>query len=153
MTTTAETTAAKPGWLFWLVAVISLVWNGFGAVDYTMSHTMRDEWFRMMGMTDAQMAYFASYPTWMHAVWAIGVWGSVIGSILLLLRSRHAATAFLLSLIGALASFVAQFTMQKPASLEGGAAVVMPVVIMILIVAQWYYARRQAAAGVPSPAR
>jgi hypothetical protein len=82
------------------------------------------------------------------ALWAVGVWGSVAGSVLLLMRSRHAATAFLLSLIGALASFVYQFTLEKPASLETGLAVIMPIAILILIVAQWHYARRMAAAGV-----
>ena len=71
-----------------------------------------------------------------------------LGSILLLLRSRHAATAFLVSLAGALVSFVYQFTSDKPESLESGLPVIMPVAIMILILAQWYYARRQAAAGV-----
>jgi hypothetical protein len=63
--------------------------------------------------------------------------------------SRHAATVFLISIAGALASFAYQFTAAgKPASMEGGAAVLMPIVIIVLILAQWYYARRQVAAGV-----
>jgi hypothetical protein len=87
-------------------------------------------------------------PAWSVAAWAIGVWVSALGSVLLLLRSRHAATAFLVSLIGAAVSFAYQFASERPASLEGGLATIMPVVILIAIVAQWYYARRQAAAGV-----
>ena len=96
----------------------------------------------------AAFAWFEAMPGWAVAAWAVGVWVSLLGAILLLLRSRHAATAFLVSLIGAAGSFVYQFTSDRPASLEGVGNTVMPVVILIAIVLQWYYARRMAAAGV-----
>ena len=132
----------------WAVGILSLLWNAFGGYDYVMTETGNLAYFEMMGMGPAELDFFASLPPWGVALWALGVWGSVAGSILLLMRSRHAATAFLLSLIGALASFVYQFTLEKTASLETGLAVIMPIAILILIVAQWYYARRMAAAGV-----
>lgn len=37
---------------------------------------------------------------WMETAWAIGVWGAFLGALLLLARSRHAAAAFALSLLG-----------------------------------------------------
>ena len=132
----------------WVVGILSLLWNAFGAYDYTMSHIGGLEYFETMGLDAEAYAWFEAMPVWATAAWAIGVWGSVIGSILLLARSRHAATAFILSIIGAVISFCYQFMSDRPPSLEGGMATIMPIVIMILIVAQWYYARRQAAAGV-----
>ncbi len=132
----------------WLVGIVSLLWNAFGAVDYTMTELGNLAYFEAMGMGAEELAFFASLPVWAVAVWAVGVWGSVLGSILLLMRSRHAATAFLLSFVGAAVSFEYQFSAEKPASLESGLPVIMPVVILILIAAQWYYARRMAAAGV-----
>ncbi len=132
----------------WLVGVVSLVWNAFGAYDYTMSHLAGQPYFESMGLDVEAYAWFQALPGWSVAAWAVGVWGSVLGSILLLLRSRHAATAFLVSIVGAVISFCYQFLSERPASLEGGMATIMPVVILVLIVAQWYYARRQAAAGV-----
>jgi len=140
--------AATPMHL-WVVGILSLLWNAFGAADYTMTELGSLAWFEMMGLGADELAWTQSFPGWVVACWAVGVWGSVAGSLLLLARSRHAATVFLLALIGAAASFAYQFTAEgKPASMEGGAAVAMPVLIMILIVAQWYYTRRQAAAGV-----
>ncbi|HEU4652274.1 MAG TPA: hypothetical protein VFS49_12745 [Croceibacterium sp.] len=140
--------AATPKHL-WVVGILSLLWNAFGAADYTMTETGNLAWFEMMGLGPDELAWTQSFPGWVVAAWAVGVWGSVLGSLLLLARSRHAVTAFLVSIVGAAASFAYQLTADdKPASMAGGAAVVMPVVIMILIVAQWYYARRQAAAGV-----
>jgi hypothetical protein len=132
----------------WVVGMLSLLWNCVGAVDYVMSETGNLAWFEMMGLGREEMAFVQSFPIWAVAVWAIGVWGSVAGSILLLMRSRHAVTAFMLSAIGAAVSFGYQFSIDKPASMEGAAGAVIPVAIMIVIVAQWYYARRQAAAGV-----
>ena len=140
--------AATPMHL-WVVGILSLLWNAFGAADYTMTELGSLAWFQMMGLGAEELGWTRSFPAWVVAAWAVGVWGSVAGALLLLARSRHAATAFLLALIGAAVSFAYQFTAEdKPTSMEGGAAVAMPVVIMILIVAQWYYARRQAAAGV-----
>jgi hypothetical protein len=139
---------ASTPWHLWVVGLLSLLWNCFGGYDYVMTQTGNLAYFQMMGMGQAELDFFAGLPAWAVALWAIGVWGSVAGSILLLLRSRHAATAFMLSLLGAIASFVYQFTLPKPASLESGLPVAMNGVIIILIVAQWYYARRQAAAGV-----
>ena len=132
----------------WIVGILSLLWNCFGAYDYTMSHLGGLAYFESMGLDAEAFAWFQALPAWSVAAWAIGVWVSVLGSVLLLLRSRHAATAFLVSLAGAVVSFGYQFTSERPASLEGGMATVMPLVILIAIVAQWYYARRQAAAGV-----
>ena len=132
----------------WIVGILSLLWNCVGAVDYVMSETGNIAWFEMMGLGQEEMAFVQSFPTWAVAVWAIGVWGSVAGSILLLMRSRHAVTAFMLSAIGAAISFAYQFSIDKPASMEGAGGAVTPIAIMILIVLQWYYARRQAAAGV-----
>jgi len=132
----------------WVVGILSLLWNGFGAYDYTMSHIGGLEYFESMSLDAAAFAWFEALPGWSVAAWAVGVWISLLGSVLLLLRSRHAATAFLVSTAGAVISFAYQFTSVRPPSLEGGMATIMPIVIVILIVAQWYYAKRQAAAGV-----
>lgn len=139
--------AAAP-WHLWVVGLISLLWNCYGGYDYTMSHVGGLEFFQTMGLDGDAFAWFQAMPVWATAAWAIGVWLSVIGSILLLARSRHAATAFAVSLVGAAISFAYQFTSDRPESLQGTEMVVMPVVILIAIVLQWYYARRMAAAGV-----
>jgi hypothetical protein len=132
----------------WVVGIVSLLWNLFGSYDYVMSHTGGREYFLTMGLDEDAFAWFEALPTWSVAAWAIGVWGSVLGSILLLTRSRHAATAFLVSLIGAAISFAYQFSSDRPESMQGGLSVLMPVVILIAIVVQWYYARRMVALGV-----
>lgn len=97
--------AGKAPWHLWAVGVVSLLWNLIGVTDYTMSQLRNPTWIGAaadnMGITAEQMiAYIDSFPVWMHAFWALGVWGAVIGSILLLLRSRRAVWAFAVSLLG-----------------------------------------------------
>lgn len=142
----AESAGKAPVHL-WIVGVLSLLWNCVGGYDYYMSHTGGPAYFEAMGYDQAASDWAQAMPVWATGAWAIGVWVSLIGSVLLLLRSRHAATAFLVSVIGAAASFAYQRS-TAPESLQGGLSTVMPIVIMILILAQWYYARRMAAAGV-----
>jgi len=132
----------------WAVGILSLLWNAFGACDYTMSEMGNASWFEMMGLGQEEIAWVAAFPVWAVAAWAVGVWGSVLGSILLLLRSRLAAPVFLVSILGAVIAFAYQFTSDRPASMQGASAMIMPLVILVLIAAQWLYARRMAAAGV-----
>jgi hypothetical protein len=132
----------------WVVGILSLLWNAFGSYDYVMSQLGDAAYLESMGFGPEEVAWMDAFPLWAEAAWAVGVWLSVLGSLLLLLRSRHAAAAFALSLAGALASFAYQFTSEKPESLQGGLPAIMPAVIVVLIHGQWYYARRQQAAGV-----
>lgn len=144
---------AKAPWHLWAVGVVSLLWNAFGGYDYTMTQMRDPGYFAMMSKqmhmpVEEMHAFFDSFPVWASALWAVGVWGSVLGSILLLMRSRHAMTAFLVSLIGAVLSFAYQFTLDLPPEMTDSFGKVMPFVIVGAVVLQWWYARRQAAAGV-----
>jgi len=148
-----QTTPRTP-WHLWAVGIVTLLWNGFGGYDYTMSQ-LRDrdylaQMMEPMGMSaDEAIAFMDTFPVWAEVFWALGVWGSVAGSILLLFRSRHAVTAFLVSLLGAVVSFAYQFSIDLPPAMANNAmSRIMPVVIIGAVVLQWWYAKRQTAAGV-----
>jgi len=118
--TRADTT--RPGrapWHLWAVGVLSLLWNLFGATDYTMSQLRNEAYLgsaaKSMGITAADMiAYIDSFPAWMDGFWALGVWGALLGSVLLLLRSRHAVWSFGGSLLGLAVTQIYQAMMPKP---------------------------------------
>jgi uncharacterized membrane protein len=154
-----DATVGAPGavttpWHLWAVGILSLLWNGFGAYDYIMSQLRDPAYLEAtmgpMGITvEESIAFLDSFPVWASALWAIGIWGSVLGSVLLLMRSRHAATAFLVSLLGAVLSFAYQFTIDLPPQMADSAMTkIMPFVIVGAVLLQWWYARRQAANGV-----
>jgi hypothetical protein len=98
----------------WIVGVIGLLWNGYGCYDYFMTQTNNAEYLASMGMTEAQSAYYETMPTWLEGAWAVGVWGALLGSLLLLLRNRWAVTAFALSLLGLALATLYQFVLTSP---------------------------------------
>lgn len=134
----------KTPWHLWVVGVISLLWNGFGATDFTMTVAARDAWFAMMGMTAPQIAQFDALPGWMWIAWAFGVYGAIIGSLLLLLRRKLAVQAFGLSILGALASLIYHAFLAGP----GGPGPIFPAVIVVIAAFLLWYAWTMAKKGV-----
>jgi hypothetical protein len=134
----------------WIVGILSLLWNAFGAYDYLMTRLHNMEYLGSMGM-DANdvLAYVDSFPLYAQFGWGLGVWGAVLGSILLLMRNRHAVLAFGASLLGAVLSIGYQIMgPSAPAEMSEGGMGIMPWVIIAVAVALFYYAHRQKQAGV-----
>ncbi len=140
---------SKAGVLFWVLAGLSLLWNGFGGYDYLMSKLRNMDY--LLGVTgdralaEQMLAMLDAMPIWAHALWGLGVWSSVLGSILLLVRSRHAPAVFLVSLIAAALSFAYQLTLTMPPELDSPEMKIMPLFILGAIALQWWWARRKVA--------
>lgn len=136
----------------WIVGVLSLLWNGFGCYDYLMTRTKGAAYIDSMMHTDqgaAIMAYINSFPIWVSAAWGLGVWGGLAGSILLLMRSRHAVAAFAVSMIGAIVGLGWQLLNPSGiAEMSETVNRVMPYVIILVAVALFLYARAQRAKGL-----
>ena len=135
-------------WTFWLVAVISLFWNAYGAYDYFMSKTGGDVYLRSVGMTEPQVAYFNAMPSWMTAVWAVGVWGAVLGSVLLLLRRRWALPVFVASFAAFLMSLVYAYGLSSGLAVNGPQVIIMQAVIAAGCAFFVWYAQLMAKRGV-----
>jgi hypothetical protein len=132
----------------WIVGLLGLVWNGFGGYDYVMTQTDPVNYLATMGLGQESVDYMRTFPAWLTVFWALGVWGSLAGSILLLLRSRHALTAFAVSLGAFVVSQVAELVMPRPVEMDTAAMWGTVAFIAVAIVGQLLYARRQAAVGV-----
>ena len=131
----------------WIVGVLATLWNAFGAFDYVMTQTDNEAYLSQF--TAEERAFFDSFPAWMEAFWALGVWGALIGSLLLLMRSRYAVHAFGISLVGIVVGMGYQYlAMEAPESMMSGAIAFVPWIILVVGIALLVYARKQAASGV-----
>jgi len=133
----------------WIVGIVSLFWNAGGAFDYVMTRTNAAEY--LAAQPDARLMMLDQAPLWFGFTWALGVWFSVIGSLLLLMRSRFAGATFALSLIGLLGSAVYTYGIADGGSMvaaAGTAAIVFTIAIPVLLVLQWLYARAMTRRGV-----
>lgn len=106
-------------WHMWIVGVISLLWNCFGVLQYMMAQLHNRAYLEAsaqgMGVSFEEMtAFIDSFPGWIHAFWALGVWGALLGSILLLARSRFAVWSFAVSLLGLVVTQAYQAVSPKP---------------------------------------
>ena len=137
----ATARAGTPAHL-WIVGIASLLWNAMGCFDYFMTMTANPSW--MSQFTAEQVAYWDGLPTWTDATWAIGVWGGLAGALLLLMRSRHAVLAYVLSLIGSVVGLGYQmFMTDMPASMTEGMLAIMPWVIIVVAALQVWYSHDQ----------
>lgn len=136
----------------WIVGVPALLWNCIGPIDYTMTRMRNTDYLEKMMPTvdpNVMLAWVDGFPLYAQFGWGLGVWGGLIGSILLLLRSRWAVIAFGLSLIGAILGLGYQIVAAPPLpGAEGVMFDVMPYIIILVAVALLYYAHRQKQAGV-----
>ena len=137
--------SARSGWAFWAVSLASLLWNGFGAFDYTMT-MIRDPGY-LAQFPPEMMPVIDAFPAWVIVAWACGVWGALAGSLLLLARSRFAVLAFVLSLAGLAASTGFQMSIEMPASLTTPAMRVMTAAIWAGALFFLWFALRQRRAG------
>ena len=86
---------------FWIGAVAVLLFMGVGVAGYLATVMTPLE-----QMPAEQQAKMAAMPGWQTAVYAIAVWSGLTGAILLLMRRRFAVTLLLLSLAGAVGTFL-----------------------------------------------
>ena len=140
-------TALKAPLHLWLIGALALLWNCAGAFDYVMTETRNSSY--MSSFTPEQLAYFYAFPVWAVATWALGVWGGVLGSILLLLRRRWAVPVFAISLAGMVVTFFYNYVLTNGFAVMGGAgALAFTGVIIIVGVALLFYARKLSRSGV-----
>jgi hypothetical protein len=141
-----ETSTPATPWHLWAVGIVSLLWNAVGGLDYTITQT-RNAAYMAQVMPD-QMSYLDTLPAWMIAAWAIGVWCAVLGSILLLLRSRWAVPVFALSLAGLIVTQVQQGTTPGSPMRDSAGAIGFAVFLFVVALALLLYARAMAKRGV-----
>lgn len=143
---------SRAPWHLWLVGALALLWNAFGCYDYFMTRTRGAAYINEMMHTtqgEAFMAYINAFPLWASAAWALGVWGGLLGAILLLARSRHAVAVFAVSMLGAIVGIGYQLmNLSDLAEMSEGINKTIPYIIIAITVALFLYARAQHAKGV-----
>lgn len=142
------TTRGRP-WHLWLVGILGFLWSLMGVVSFMLAEMNVEA--VMSRYPQEQRDYFTSFPLWAVAFWAIGVFGGVIGCVLLLLRKRLAFPVLLASLIGAIVSNLGGLFLlggMKVMRETGGLGfTAVPIVLGVLLAS---YARAMSKKGVLS---
>lgn len=141
----AQTKAPAPVHL-WIIGIVSLLWNAIGAFDYLATQFGVESY--MSQFSPEQLDYFYAFPTWMVAAWAVGVWGSVLGSLALLLRKAWAFWLFIASLVGLAVSSIYNFVLSDGMAVMGSGAAIFNAVIWMIALFLVFYTRAMVKRGV-----
>ena len=146
MSETGTTERQKAPWHLWVVGIVALLWSAMGALDYVMTQTRNEAY--MSNFTPEQLEFFYGFPSWVIAFWAIAVWGGVLGSILLLIRTRHAIGVYLASFISMVIVTVENFVIRDGMAVMGDpfslifSALIFLVALGLVIYSRTMYKRR-----------
>ena len=145
--TTKPTESTITPWHLWVIGVCGLLWSAIGAMDYVMAQTRNESY--MSSFSPEQLEFFYSIPAWTVATWAIGVWGGVVGAILLLLRKSIATWVFLASLLGMLTTTFRNYVLSNGMEVSGDTfSLVFTAIIFLTALGLYLYSRSMHRRGV-----
>jgi hypothetical protein len=140
------TTPDRP-WHLWVIGIIGGLWSAIGVLSFVL--TQMNVEAVMSRFPPQQREYFASFPWWADAFWAIGVLGGVIGCLLLLLKNRLAFPVLLASVAGTIVSNLGGLFllggMEVMVETSALGSTVFPVIVAAFLA---YYARAMSKKGV-----
>lgn len=136
----------KTPWHLWLVGILGALWSAGGCFDYVMTATQNEAYFENLP-EDIQEFYW-SLPGWYMALFALAVWGGLLGCILLLLRMKLAAPVFLISLVATILSFIWTLFIAEGGPEMGGGQWAFTIAILVVSIFLVGYSYRMKKAGV-----
>ncbi len=136
----------KPNRWFWIIAVVALIWNAMGVMRYLMQaydmESFRDQF------NSEQLALFDSTPAWGTGVFAVAVFGGLLGCLLLLLRKKFAVILLGLSLLAVLIQMIYAWLATDSIEIFGKVdGIVMPMIVIVIAIFLYYYSKGAAQKG------
>ena len=138
----------KTPWHLWLVGVVAVLFNAIGVFDFVMSMAQGPAYMASAGMTPAQIDHYKDMPAWMTVDWAIGVFGALAGSVLILLRNKLAWPVLAVSLAAFLLSLAYTYLLTKGGEIMGSQMAITSAIIAGLLAFFIWYAWAMTRRGV-----
>jgi hypothetical protein len=127
-----------PRW-FTITAVVAIIWNLLGVSAFVMQILMTPE--MLAQLPPAERELYESTPVWVTGVFAVAVFGGLLGSLGLVLRKVWSLLFLWLSLFAVLAQNTYGLLMSNALEVLGPQALVMPglvigVAILLVLMAR-----------------
>ncbi len=142
---TKHSTVGTP-WHLWVIGIVTALWNAMGVLDFIMTVTKNEAY--MSGFTQEQLDYFYGFPMWVVVIWAIAVFGSLLGSLMLLLRTKLAVAVFAISLLAMVSTAIYNFVFTNGLEIMGTGGAIFTAIIFVVAALLVFYAVKMKQAGV-----
>lgn len=130
-------------WHLWVVGSVALLWYALGAITIQLAQLGQ-----LPGVDAQEAAYYAAKPAWLVLGTAIATYGSVLASILLLLRNRLAFAAYAIALAAILMCDVVEMADGSSRAYASQAAAIATTVIAAIAVWLAWYSGKMLKRGV-----
>ena len=126
-----------PVW-FWVIAVFFLLWNIMGVVSFFGHTFISDESLAKLPIKEREL--YGEFSIWTTIVFAIAVFGGLLGSIGLVLKKKWSKMAFLISLVAIIPQMIHNVFFTKSMEVYGpGQAMTMPIMVVAFgVLLVWY---------------
>ena len=130
-------------WHVWVVAVLSLLWNGSGALTIGLAQAGR-----LPNISADEAAYYAAQPLWFVIATDIATLAPVAAAIALLARSRAAVWLFGISLALILVTNIYDLAAGTSRALVSQGALIVTCIIVVIALLQLVYSNAMRTRGV-----
>ena len=129
-------TEIRPHWSFWVIAIVTLIWNAMGATNYIMQLNPDV----VATFPDSHRAIIEGRPTWATTAFAVAVFGGTIGCLLLLLKKSAAYYLFIASFLGVVVTIVHTFSVNGSTASSGPIDIILTILLPLIVAAFliWY---------------
>ena len=126
-------TTNKVHWSFWLISIVTLIWNVLGSVNFFVQ--MDPE--MVASFRESEQAIILNRPVWATVSFGIAVFAGALGSLLLIFKKKLSLYLFVPSLLGVIITMVHTLT----SGISFGTGEIVGIIVMPLLVAVflvWY---------------
>lgn len=118
-----------PKW-YWAVTIIFLLWNLMGVASFFVHTFISDE--ALQALPEAEQDLYGSYPLWTKVLFAIAVFGGLMGSVGLAIRKKWALSAFVVSLAAIIPQMTHNLFFTTAREVYGPGTEIMPILVVVL---------------------
>lgn len=134
----SSSASSQTPWHLWAVGALSLLWNGMGAANFVMTNAGSEAVTSQL--TEPQLAFFNAMPMWLIIVWAVAVFGAVLGSLLLLLRTQFAVPVLGVSFVAMVITTIRNYLFANAIEVTGTEGLVFSLIIFVIAGLLFFYA-------------
>ena len=123
-------------WSFWVIGVVTLIWNAMGAANYIAQLDP----VVVATFPDSHRALIVDRPAWATGAFAIAVFGGTIGCVLLLFKKSISYYLFIASFLGVIITMVHTFSVKGSTANSGSADFILTILLPLIIAGflVWY---------------
>ncbi len=135
----------KPNTLFWVLAIIALLWNIMGIFQFIGPIFFPEIIFE--GLSEDAINLYNSFPNWYTVIFGIATISGLVGAITLLMRKKVTVFLFLVSMITVFIVEGYYILGTKVTEIMGQEAIYMPIVVIVFSVFLYFYSKSCAEKG------